>query len=77
LADITRFCVDVSNVVQSLMNGAKKYVAPGGAISVPRVILLKRTPTCVAPVLCGDQAVIRKRADSRQQTADVFIIVPQ
>jgi hypothetical protein len=51
-----RFCVDVSNVVQSLTIGMKKYVAPASVISVLLVILLKRTPTCVAPVVCGVQA---------------------
>jgi hypothetical protein len=51
-----RLCVDVSNVVQSLMIGMKKYVAPGSAISVERVTLLNFTPTSVAAVVCGVHA---------------------
>jgi hypothetical protein len=56
LAVMTRLCVDVSYVVQSLIIGAKKYVAPGSAISVECVTLLNFTPTCVAPVVCGVHA---------------------
>jgi hypothetical protein len=71
--DITRLCVETSNFVQSFTMGMKKYVAPGEATSVERVTLLKRTPTSVAPVLCGVQAVAQ-RSDRVARASNVFFI---
>src|SRR5712692_2830580 len=73
LAVMIRFWVDVSYVVQSLSIGAKKYVAPGAAISVDRMILLNLTPTCVACVTCGVQAE-RVRASTLMQMQSVFMV---
>src|SRR3954447_12132249 len=44
--------------------GMKKYVAPGSEFSDDCVILLKRTPTSVACVVCGVQAAAKGRTAS-------------
>src|SRR3954453_23658137 len=52
--------------------GMKKYVAPGSEFSDDCVILLKRTPTSVACVVCGVQAA---RAGRRASNAISFFMI--